>query len=37
VIWGKYSTFEEALAWIREAARWYEKVGHLGFGVHAWY
>jgi hypothetical protein len=32
-----YSTFEEALAAIREAARWYEKVAGLGFGVHAWY
>ncbi len=36
-VWGKYSTFEEALASIREAARWYEKVGRLGYGVHAWY
>jgi hypothetical protein len=33
----EYSTFEEALATIREAARWYEKVAGLGFGVHAWY
>lgn len=33
----KYSTFEEALAAIREAARWYEKVSELGFGVHAWF
>ena len=33
----KYSTFEDALASIREAARWYEKVAGLGFGVHAWY
>jgi hypothetical protein len=32
-----YSTFEEALDAIREAARWYEKVAGLGFGVHAWY
>jgi hypothetical protein len=32
-----YSTFEEALARIREAARWYEKVAGLGYGVHAWY
>ncbi|MBN2561766.1 MAG: hypothetical protein JXQ75_12630 [Phycisphaerae bacterium] len=32
-----YSTFEEALATIREAARWYEKVAKLGYGVHAWY
>lgn len=31
------STFEEALASIREAGRWYHKVGDLGFGVHAWY
>ena len=35
-IWTSYSTFEEALASIREAARWYEKVGRLGFGVQAW-
>lgn len=33
----KYSTFDEALAAIREAARWYEKVAELGFGVHAWF
>jgi len=32
-----HSTFEEALASIREAARWYEKVGRLGYGVHAWW
>ena len=31
------STFEEALDAIREAARWYEKVSGLGFGVNAWY
>lgn len=31
-----YSTFEEAIATIREAAHWYEEVGSLGFGVHAW-
>jgi hypothetical protein len=36
-VWEMYSTFEEALASIREAARWYEKVGRLGFGVNAWY
>ncbi len=36
-VWETYSTFEEALSQIREAARWYEKVGRLGFGVHAWY
>lgn len=35
--WQNHSTFEEALAAIREAARWYEKVASLGFGVHAWY
>lgn len=29
--------FEEALASIRQAADWYEKVARLGFGVHAWY
>ena len=33
----KYSTFEDALASVREAARWYEKVAELGFGVHAWF
>jgi hypothetical protein len=32
-----YSTFEEALDVIREAACWYEKIAGLGFGVHAWY
>lgn len=31
------STFDEALAEIRETARWFEKVGRLGYGVHAWY
>jgi hypothetical protein len=36
-VWQKYSTFEDALACIREAARWYEKVAGLGYGVHAWY
>lgn len=30
-------SFEEAIASIREAADWYEKVGRLGFGAHAWY
>jgi len=30
-------SFDEALASIRQAADWYEKVGRLGFGVHAWY
>lgn len=30
-------SFEEAIASIREAADWYEKVGSLGFGVFAWY
>lgn len=30
-------TFEQALAWIRQAADWYEKVAKLGFGVNAWY
>lgn len=28
-----FSTFEEALDSIREAAAWYEKVGSLGYGV----
>jgi hypothetical protein len=32
-----HSTFEDAISAIREAARWYEKVAQLGFGVHAWY
>jgi hypothetical protein len=35
--WQNYSTFEQALAAIREAARWYEKVGSLGYGVFAWH
>lgn len=30
-------SFEEAIASIRQAADWYEKVGRLGFGVFAWY
>lgn len=36
-VWETFSTFETALASIREAARWYRKIGLLGFGVHAWY
>lgn len=36
-VWGKYSTFKEALASIREAARWYKRVGRLGYGVDTWY
>ena len=35
-VYQDHSTFEEALAAIREAARWYEKVGKLGFGVTTW-
>lgn len=35
--WQKYSTFEEAIDEIRIAARWYEKVAELGFGVRAWW
>ena len=35
--WQDYSTFEEALDSIREAAAWYEKVGSLGYGVRASY
>jgi hypothetical protein len=37
--WGyrDFSTFEEALASIRKAAHWYEKVASLGYGVEAWY
>jgi hypothetical protein len=37
VAYYEFSTFEEAIATIREAARWYEKVASLGYGVHAWY
>jgi len=33
----KFSTFDEALTAIRQAASWYRKVADLGFGVHAWY
>jgi hypothetical protein len=33
--WQGFSTFEEALYSIREAAAWYEKVGSLGYGVWA--
>ncbi len=33
----RYSTLEEALVEIRKAARWYQTIGDLGFGVHAWY
>lgn len=29
--------FDEVLTIVREAASWYEKIGQLGFGVHAWY
>lgn len=36
-VWQGYSTFDDAIATIREGARWYEKVARLGFGVHAWY
>ena len=36
-VWQDYSTFAKALAAIREAAVWYEKVARLGFGVHAWF
>jgi hypothetical protein len=31
----EYSTFDEAIGAIREAARWYEKVAGMGYGVHA--
>jgi hypothetical protein len=30
------STVRQALTAIRQAARWYEKVGKLGYGVRAW-
>jgi hypothetical protein len=36
-VWTKFSTFEQALARIRQAAAWYEKVARLGYGVHTWY
>jgi hypothetical protein len=36
-IWQNRVPFDQALTSIREAARWYEKVGRLGFGVYAWY
>ncbi len=36
-VWRSYSTFEEALAEIRLAADWYEKVGAMNYGVHAWF
>jgi len=36
-VWGAYSTFGQALAAVREAARWYSMVGERGFGVRAWY
>ncbi len=34
-VWTRFTTFEDALACIRQAADWYEKVGTLGFGVNA--
>lgn len=34
-LWTNYTAFEQALASVREAARWYEKVAKLGYGVHA--
>lgn len=34
-VWETHSTFADAIASIRCAARWYDKVGRLGFGVHA--
>lgn len=33
----RYSTFEEALASIRQAADWYGFVASLGYGVYAWF
>jgi hypothetical protein len=33
----KYSTFDEAIASIREAARWYKEIGSRGCSVHTWY
>lgn len=36
-VWHSHSTFEEAIAAIREAARWYGKVADLGYGVTASY
>jgi len=37
VLYRDHSTFKDALASIREAARWYQKVADLGFGAHAWF
>lgn len=34
--WETYSTFDEALASVREAAEWFERVGTSGFGAVAW-
>lgn len=36
ISWSR-SRFEEALASLRKAADWYEKVGALGFDVEVWY
>ncbi len=36
-VFDRPSTFEQAIVSVREAARWYEKVGRLGFGVRAWW
>ena len=33
----QYSTFEEGIATIREASRWYERVGKNGCRIYAWY
>lgn len=33
----QYSSFEQAIASIREAAQWYSAVGRMGCSVHAWY
>jgi len=37
MVWQTHSTFDQALAAIRQAAQWYDKVGRLGYGVHAWH
>lgn len=32
-----HTPFEKAIATIRAAARWYQKVSEMGCGVHAWF
>lgn len=33
LVWKRRSTFEEAVAAVRQAATWFELVGRLGYGV----